>query len=132
MDAKYQAILHAKRSQSRHIPMPLEDRAAQFAPFAALTGHAEGAAETARITQGRIELSDDAIVLLEQQMNLLASQIENHLEIIVTYFMADALKTGGAYATETRRIKRIDDYQHTFVMADGTVISVGDIVLLDL
>ena len=98
--------------------MPRGDRAAQFAPFAALTGHGEAIAETARITESAVELSDDGIAILNEQLRTL----EPGEHVTVTYFQPDARKAGGAYVRYTGAVKRVDDHLAALVMADGTQI----------
>lgn len=86
-------------------PMPLAARAAQFAPFAALTGHDEAIAETARLTTARVELTAEERELISRR---LAAALESHAPIAVTYFVADPRKSGGSYATLRGRIRRAD------------------------
>ncbi len=117
----------------RHIssvrpPMPVADRAAQFMPFAALTGFGDAIEETGRLTDKRTELEEDAIEGLEEKLRYLREHMKEHPEISVTYFQPDARKAGGAYVTATGRIKRIDLYEQAFVMEDGTWIPVKSVV----
>ena len=113
---------------SVHPPMPVADRAAQFMPFAALTGFGDAIEETGRLTDKRTELEEDAIEGLEEKLRYLREHMKEHPEISVTYFQPDVRKAGGAYVTATGRIKRIDLYEQAFVMEDGTWIPVKSVV----
>lgn len=108
---------------SRHPQMFLEDRAAQFSPFAALTGHEAAILETARQTDAFIELDDDRKAQLDEQLWLLKENQFQKPEIKVTYFQPDAKKSGGTYVTVRGRVKKIDEYGHQIVFMDGTTIS---------
>ena len=94
------------------------DRAAQFAPFAALTGHGEAIAETARSTESAVELSDDGIALLNEKLRTL----EAGERVTVIYFQPDDRKAGGAYVRYTGRVKKLDDHRGVLVMVEGTEI----------
>lgn len=94
------------------------DRAAQFAPFAALTGHGEAIAETARITESAVELSDDGIAMLNEKLRTL----EPGQNVTVIYFQPDGRKAGGAYVRYTGMVKRIDPHLSALVMGEGAVI----------
>ena len=104
---------------SRPRRMTNYDRAAQFAPFAALTGHDAAIAETARLTDQAIELGEDGAAMLNEKLqNLTPGQ-----QITVVYFRPDARKSGGAYVRHTGRLKRLESHRDAMLMADGTVIT---------
>lgn len=129
MTGPYDDIIHLPHHVSAARPhMPAADRAAQFAPFAALTGHGAAIHETARLTDARKELSTDAKTALAEKLNLLMDKTIGHPEITVTYFRPDERKTGGCYVAATGIFKTIDDYRHVIVMMDGCRIPVGDIL----
>lgn len=111
-----------------HPAMPVADRAAQFMPFAALTGHGEAIRETGRLTADRPELENDAIENLDGKLQYLRERAADRPEISVTYFRPDARKAGGAYVTVTGRIKKIDLYERTLLMEDGTGIPMGEVM----
>lgn len=111
-----------------HPPMDRVDRAAQFAPFAALTGHEAAIEETARLTDERIELTEDSKVFLDEQLRSIQERIEEHPEITVRYFQADERKAGGAYLVVSGRVKRIDAVGGAIVFMDGSSISIEDII----
>ena len=108
--------------------MPLIDRAAQFASFAALVGYDAAIKETGRLTSEKIELCDDELFSLNEKLKLLQQEIKSCPEITVTYFKPDERKQGGEYITVTGRVKRIDEYEKIIVMNEGIEIIVADIV----
>lgn len=116
---------------STHTQMPIEDRAAQFAPFAALTGYDDAIEESARLTVGKIELDDNEKALLDQKLSQIVDKNQNKTEIKVTYFVEDKLKEGGEYQTITGRFKRIEDDQKRLVFDDDTKILIEDIIKIE-
>lgn len=114
-----------------HHPMPAADRAAQFSPFAALTGFGETIRETGRITRERVELGEDAGNVLDEKLRMLQEQIKSHPQAAITYFQCDDKKAGGAYCTITGLIKKIDVYGGMVTMSDGTKIPLGEIVEIE-
>lgn len=99
------------------------DRAAQFSPFAALTGHEEAIAETARLTDSAIELGEDGISMLNEKLRCL----EPGQDVTVIYFRPDARKAGGAYVRHTGTVKRLEEHQGILLMTDGMAIEFGRI-----
>lgn len=108
--------------------MPMLDRAAQFSPFAALTGYETAIQETGRLTDQRIELTEDSCAALDRKQQVLIDNLADHPEVSVTYFVPDERKSGGAYVTVTGRVKKVDDYQRFLVLTDGTKIPLGEIL----
>ncbi len=96
--------------------MPLIDRAAQFSPFAALTGYDDAVKETARQTERKAELSEEMQACLQEKLQILQAQIPTKPEAILTYFEADEKKAGGTYRTVRGEIKRIDEYRRVIVL----------------
>ena len=127
----YDDIIDLPRPKSAHEPMPMSDRAAQFSPFAALTGYEDAIDETARLTDARVELGESAVEELERKLIDLAARISERPEISVTYFVPDGRKEGGAYVTRTGKLKRIDELGRELVFADGAKIAVGDIISVE-
>ena len=97
------------------------DRAAQFSPFAALTGHEEAVAETARLTETAIELGEDGIAILNEKL----SALQPGQGITVVYFRPDSRKVGGAYVRYTGVFKRLEPHRDILLMMDGTEIRLG-------
>lgn len=129
---KYDDIIDLPRHVSKtHPPMPLTDRAAQFAPFAALTGHNAAVKETARLTKERIELDENCKAAINRQLMLLKEQADKEPDVSVTYFVKDAKKSGGAYVSASGRVKRVDGYKRLVLLADGTKIPIDDIIKIE-
>ena len=103
-------------TSTKHPRMPLSDRAAQFSPFAALTGHEAAIKETARQTDEKLMLSDEVIAELNEKLKLIAETIGAQQRIRITYFVPDNKKAGGAYISCSGCVKKIDEYEHTVVM----------------
>lgn len=132
-DKGYEDIIYLPHPVSRnHPPMPVGDRAAQFAPFAALTGYEEAVEEAARLTECRIELDRDRIEELDRELRRLREHIKERPEADIVCFKADERKTGGALVTLSGRVKKIDEYEGRLIMADGSVIAIEDIYGIDL
>ena len=106
----------------KHPQMPMEKRAAQFSPFAAVSGHDEAIYETARLTDEQLELSEDEIALIDEMLQRLQEHIKEQPEVTVTYFQPDEKKNGGAYVTVTGSAKKVDKV--LLVLRDGTVIPI--------
>ena len=104
--------------------MSQSNRAAQFAPFAALTGHAASISEAARLTDKKIELDDKAQETLNAKLNLLKEYLKERPEITVTYFVPDTKKDGGAYVEYSGTIRVIDEIKNTLIFTDRTVINI--------
>lgn len=130
---KYDDIIHLPHHVSSvHPQMPIEDRAAQFSPFAALTGHGEAIKETARQTEKRIELDENQKLILDGKMKIVKERLAEAPVITVTYFLPDAKKAGGIYLTITDAVKKIDEYRKLIVMEGGMRIPVREIVRIEL
>ena len=108
--------------------MSMIDRAAQFSPFAALTGYDAAIKETGRLTDRRIELTEDSRAALDRKQQLLVDNLADHPEVSVTYFVPDERKSGGAYITVTGSVKKVDDYRRLLILTDGTKIPLDEIL----
>ena len=108
--------------------MSMSDRAAQFSPFAALTGYDAAIKETGRLTDRRIKLTEDSRAALDRKQQLLVDSLADYPEVSVTYFVPDERKSGGAYITVTGRVKKVDDYQRFLILNDGTKIPLDEIL----
>ena len=119
---KYDDIINLPHHVSAtHLPMPMEKRAAQFAPFAALTGHEEAIKETARLTDRFKELSDEEKSIISDKLQY---AIRNDNKIEITYFSPDKTKKGGFYKKVKGKIKKLDEYDNSLIMQSGDVIAV--------
>lgn len=124
---KYDDILELPHHVSKSRPqMPVADRAAQFAPFAALSGHYEAVKEAARQTDARIEMDESCRAMLDRKLQEIQKQPDR--SVSVTYFVPDLKKPGGSYVTVTGRIGRIDGNGRRVILADGTCIPADDII----
>ena len=127
---KYDDIINLPHHVSDyHKPMPMVNRAAQFAPFAALSGYEDAIYETSRLTEAFKELSDDEKNLLSRKLNY---AIENLSLTEITYFIPDTTKAGGSYKSVTGRIKKWDEYDKTLVLRDGKIIRIDLISEINL
>ena len=104
---------------SRHPQMSMEKRAAQFSPFAAMVGHDEAIRETARLTEEKLELSEDEKSVIDGKLQMIQAHIKEQPGVTVTYFHPDEKKSGGAYVTVTGSVKKIDAVENTLLMRDG-------------
>ena len=111
--------------------MSLANRAAQFTPFAALTGYDAAIEETARLTDGRIELGQNAIDDLDMKLHILDDMAAGHPVVAVTYFQQDERKDGGAYVTATGGVKKVDDYAQAIVFTNGKVVAIKEILKIE-
>ena len=128
---QYDDIINLPHHQSATRPhMSNYDRAAQFSPFAALTGHEAAIKETARQTDEKLMLSDEAIAELNEKLNLIAEAIGTQQRVRITYFVPDN-KKAGAYITCSGCVKKFDEYEHTVIMEDKTVIPIEQISDID-
>ena len=124
----YNDIINMPHHVSNNRPqMSIRDRAAQFAPFAALTGYDDAVRETARQTNQKIELLDEQVAILNEKILFLIEKIKDNLEITITYFIPDKKKEGGAYATVKGIIKKIDEYNKLIILNDGREIMMDSI-----
>ena len=111
--------------------MPMSDRAAQFSPFAALTGYDAAIKETGRLTDERIELDEEALTALDMKYQLLIDAFDDAPEVTITYFQPDERKAGGKYITATSAVKKVDDFERRITMQNGTKIPMDDVLSID-
>ena len=127
----YEDIVNLPRPISKKHPQPtMSERAARFAPFAAITDYEEMVLEEARETEERIALDENALALLDRKLNALRKFPDHATEIRVTYFEPDKKKSGGAYVTLTGTVKTIDTYKRLLILNDGRRIPIEDIFRL--
>ena len=125
---KYDDIIdlphHVSKTRQR---MSMIDRAAQFSPFAALVGYEDAVEETARLTDDKIELTEESKTSISEKLRFVSENIESNIKVKITYFVPDKKKSGGAYATFVGSLRYIDEYERTVVMTDKTVIQIDQI-----
>jgi len=132
MKSKYDDMLLLPPPTSpRHPRMSIANRAAQFSPFAALNGHDEAIHETARLTDGKIELAEDEKLRLDRKMRVLTAMLSERPEVVITHYIPDLSKDGGAYVIFTGNLRKIDPTDHTLCFTDGTMIAPEDVLSLD-
>lgn len=126
---RYDDIVNLPHHQSktrRH--MSLHDRAAQFAPFAALNGYEDAIEEAGRITDERITLDETSVEKINEKLMYIASHLKERITVSVTYFKPDSKKSGGAYLTDIGVIKKIDKVNHVLMMESGMKIFMEQII----
>lgn len=128
----YDDIIHLSRPESTaHPPMPRAARAAQFSPFAALTGYDAAIRETARLTDREIEPDEDALALLGTRLQYLNEHADQTPQVTLTHFVPDSRKDGGAYCLTDGRLKRIDADRQELILCDGRKIPLSHILAVD-
>lgn len=132
MKNPYEDLINLPHHRStKHPHMSRYNRAAQFSPFAALTGHDAAVREAARTTNKRVELDEYIKTDLNKRLCIIQEYIEDKVEVLIVYFEEDNLKDGGTYLTSTGFVKRIDVYEELVVMEDGMRILINDIVKIN-
>ena len=116
-------------TSAKHPRMPMADRAAQFSPFAALVGHGAAIEETARLTDRRIELTEEEKAVLDEKLCLL---LDTGGEAVFTYYLPDERKDGGSYVTAAGGIQKLDRLERRVILTDGAVIPVENILEIEL
>ena len=133
MNGNYDDIIHLSRPVSpKRARMSNLDRAAQFSPFAALVGYDAAIAETARLTDFQIELTEGAKAALNEKLRLIAENTRQNPTVCVVYFLADERKSGGAYVTVTGQVKKVDAYREVLILIDGREIPFGCIYEMEI
>ena len=132
MNRKYDEIMGLPHHVSKTRPqMPMSDRAAQVAPFAALTGYDAAIKETGRLTDERIELDVEALSALDMKYQLLMETLDEAPEVTITYFQPDERKAGGKYVSAVGAVKKIDDFERRITMQDGAKIPMDDVLSIE-
>ena len=128
MNNRYDEIMGLPHHVSKTRPqMPMSDRAAQFAPFAALTGYDSAIKETGRLTDERIELDEEALTALDRKYQLLMDTLDDAPEVTITYFQPDERKAGGQYVSATGTVKKVDTFGRRILLQDGTRIPLDSV-----
>ncbi len=132
MSGRYDDILSLPHPTSKKHPrMSAQDRAAQFSPFAALTGYHRVIQEVARQTEARRELGEEEQARLDRKLQFLLDHLAERPEVQICYFQADTRKAGGAYVTVVGAVEKLDRYTRSIHMADGRKISLDDLWEID-
>lgn len=129
---KYDDIIHLARPVSHRAKMTDYDRAAQFSPFAALTGHGDNIEEAGRFVEEKIECDEEVKQKLDQSLQKIMSRIEESPVVSITYFEPDTKKQGGRYRTVKERIKKVDTYERRLILEDRSHIYFEQIINLEL
>ena len=128
MNNRYDEIMGLPHHVSKTRPqMPMSDRAAQFAPFAALTGYDSAIKETGRLTDERIELDEEALTALNRKYQLLIEALDDAPEVTIIYFQPDERKAGGQYVSATGTVKKVDTFGRRILLQDGTRIPLDSV-----
>ena len=128
MNNRYDEIINLPHHVSKTRPqMPMSDRAAQFAPFAALTGYESAIKETGRLTDEKIELDEEALTALDRKYQLLMDTLDDAPEVTIIYFQPDERKAGGQYVSATGTVKKVDTFGRRILLQDGTRIPLDSV-----
>lgn len=132
MQNNYDDIMDLPHHVSATRPqMSMIDRAAQFSPFAALTGYDAAIKETGRLTDDKIEMDEEALNILNMKFQILARSLDDEPEVTFTYFRPDERKAGGAYIEVIGTVKKVDDFERLIVMQNGTKMPMDDILNIE-
>ena len=132
MSGQYEDIINLPHHVSATRPqMSMSDRAAQFSPFAALTGYDAAIKETGRLTDEKIEMDEEALNILNMKFQILVDSLDDEPEVTFTYFKPDERKAGGAYIEVTGTVKKVDDFERLIVMQNGTKMPMDDILNIE-
>lgn len=125
---EYDNIINTPHHQSYFRPhMSNYDRAAQFSPFAALTGYEDAVKESSRLTAKRFEHDEYSLNILNKKLNIIKESLAKEPNLSIVYFVSDKAKTGGSYVTHLGAVRRIDEYAKLLIMKSGSTIPIGDI-----
>lgn len=131
IEDNYEDIINLPHYEPKNHPrMSNYNRAAQFAPFAALTGYEEQVKETARLTDKRVEIDEGLRNLINSKLRIIARNIKSKPEVTITYFVKDKKKNGGCYITITGNVKKVDSIEEIIVLSDKTKINMKDILTI--
>ena len=129
---QYEDIINLPHHVSPSRPqMPMSDRAAQFAPFAALTGYDAAIKETGRLTDEKIELDEEALTALDMKYQFLMDALDDAPEVTITYFQPDERKAGGKYVSAVGVVRKVDDFERRITMQDGAKIPMDNVLSID-
>lgn len=129
---RYDDIINLSRPYSKRKRMANIDRAAQFAPFAALTGYGDAVKETARLTDKKTELSENDKAIINEKLTIIQERIKERPSVRVTYFRPDIKKEGGAYVSIEGNVRKINAYDKTLTFTSGETVNIYDILSIEL
>ena len=130
---RYDDIIHLPHHVSnRHPQMSMMNRAAQFAPFAALVGHDAAIRETARLTGSKIEMDEYEKEELNRRIRFVENHLGEELSVVIHYFLPDSKKDGGSYVDTAGVVRKIDEYEQEIVLTDGSKIPIDNILTLEI
>lgn len=133
MNGEYDDIIDLPRPiSSNRRRMSASDRAAQFAPFSALTGYGDTVNEVKRLTHERIELDEYEKELIDRKLQYLFDNVKAMPKVKITYFIHDSKKSGGEYVTAEGRVEKIDDYERMVILSDERTINIDEIFSLEI
>lgn len=131
IEDNYEDIINLPHYEPKNHPrMSNYNRAAQFAPFAALTGYEEQVKETARLTDKKVEIDEGLRNLINSKLQIIDRNIKSRPEVTITYFVKDKKKNGGCYVTITDNVKKVDSIEKIIVLSDNTKIAMKDILTI--
>ena len=132
MKDQYDDIINLPHHVSKTRPqMSMVDRAAQFSPFAALTGYDAAIKETGRLTDEKVNLSEEEKEALDRKQQILMEWLGDHPTLTITFFVPDEKKSGGAYMTKSGNLKKIDEFERVMLLTDGTKIPLDDVAEIE-
>lgn len=132
MKDQYDDIINLPHHVSKTRPqMSMVDRAAQFSPFAALTGYDAAIKETGRLTDEKVNLSEEEKEALDRKQQILMEWLGDHPALTITFFVPDEKKAGGAYMTKSGNLKKIGEFERVMLLTDGTKIPLDDVVEIE-
>lgn len=131
IEDNYEDIINLPHYEPKNHPrMSNYNRAAQFAPFAALTGYEEQVKEAARLTDKKVEIDEGLRNLINSKLQIIDRNIKSRPEVTITYFVKDKKKNGGCYITTTDNVKKVDSIEKIIVLSDNTKIAMKDILTI--
>ena len=129
MNNNYDDIINLPHHISKkHPQMSIEARAAQFAPYAALTGYEDVVKETARLTNERIELDEEVKQVINEKIQIIKTEIKNMPEVCFTYFIPDCKKQGGEYVKVIGKVRKIDEYNQKIILENNSEIPINELI----
>lgn len=130
--SKYDDIINLNRPVSKHPKLSISSRAAQFAPFAALTGYDEQVKETARLTSKKVILDEDALEKINNKLDFINKNINDNILVNVTYFIPDKKKSGGRYAEVKGIVTKIKLVEEYITIDNKIIIPMKDIINIEI